>query len=66
MRRLLTILLAFGAILGAVRTSAQEPARLALLIGNKGYVTKIGPLKNPHNDVDIVAPRVSLCDVFHT
>ena len=28
-------------------TLAQEPARLALLIGNQGYTTKVGPLKNP-------------------
>ena len=30
---------------------AQEPPRLALLMGNQGYVSKVGPLKNPHNDV---------------
>jgi hypothetical protein len=33
---------------------AQEPARLALLIGNQGYTTKVGPLKNPHNDVRLI------------
>jgi hypothetical protein len=33
---------------------AQEPARLALLIGNQGYADKVGPLKNPHNDIAIV------------
>jgi uncharacterized caspase-like protein len=33
---------------------AQEPARLALLIGNQGYTQKVGPLKNPFNDVGLV------------
>jgi uncharacterized caspase-like protein len=33
---------------------AQEQAKLALLIGNKDYTTKVGPLNNPHNDVDLV------------
>src|SRR5262245_20070905 len=33
---------------------AQEAARLALLIGNQGYSTKVGRLKNPHNDVNLV------------
>ncbi|MFM9849790.1 MAG: caspase family protein [Hyphomicrobiaceae bacterium] len=27
---------------------------MALLIGNKGYTAKVGPLENPHNDVDLV------------
>jgi uncharacterized caspase-like protein len=33
---------------------AQEAARLALLIGNQGYHAKVGPLKNPHNDVTLI------------
>ena len=33
---------------------AQEPARLALLIGNQDYAAKVGALKNPHNDVRLV------------
>ena len=41
-------------IVFAVDASAQESARLALLIGNKGYSQKVGALKNPHNDVTIV------------
>ena len=39
--------------------AAQEPARLALLIGNQGYAKKVGPLKNPHNDVDLVAASLT-------
>jgi Caspase domain len=33
---------------------AEDAARLALLIGNQGYSAKIGPLKNPHNDINLV------------
>ena len=33
---------------------AQEPARLALLIGNQGYAAKVGALKNPHTDVALI------------
>ena len=28
-----------------------KPARVAILIGNKNYTAKVGPLINPHNDV---------------
>ena len=31
-----------------------EPARLALLIGNQGYTAKVGPLRNPRNDVNLI------------
>ncbi len=37
------------------REPAREPPRLALLIGNKAYTQKVGPLVNPHNDVELVA-----------
>jgi hypothetical protein len=33
---------------------AQAPARLALVVGNQGYSAKVGPLKNPHNDVNLI------------
>ncbi|MBX9925723.1 MAG: caspase family protein [Hyphomicrobiaceae bacterium] len=36
-------------------TARAEPARIALLIGNKGYAPQIGRLTNPHNDVDVMA-----------
>jgi hypothetical protein len=32
-------------------STALPEARLALLIGNQNYSAKVGPLKNPHNDV---------------
>ena len=47
---------AFAIVLLLLPTSlhAQEAARLALVIGNQGYSAKVGPLKNPHNDVNLI------------
>lgn len=47
--RLLVLLLAL-----AFPAEAQEPARLALLIGNEAYASEIGRLANPHNDVALL------------
>jgi uncharacterized caspase-like protein len=33
---------------------AQAEARIALLIGNQAYNPKVGPLKNPHDDIALV------------
>jgi uncharacterized caspase-like protein len=33
---------------------AQEPARLALVIGNQDYGAKVGPLKNPRSDAALI------------
>jgi len=44
----------FFLILSSSMVHAQQPARLALLIGNQGYSAKVGPLKNPHNDVHLI------------
>jgi caspase domain-containing protein len=33
---------------------AQAEQRLALLIGNQRYSSKIGPLKNPHADIALI------------
>ena len=35
-------------------SSALAQARVALMIGNQGYGEKIGPLKNPHQDIALV------------
>src|SRR5262245_42757654 len=43
----------FISILGGA-SSALAEARIALLIGNQGYSAKVGPLKNPHNDVNLI------------
>jgi esterase/lipase superfamily enzyme len=53
-RRLIILFLAFGLLSAATTTTAQEAARLALLVGNKGYASKVGILQNPHNDVDLI------------
>jgi esterase/lipase superfamily enzyme len=41
--------------LGLWHTSASADKRIALLIGNRGYQPGIGQLKNPHNDIELVA-----------
>ena len=48
MRRLQILLLALCTVLFASGSLAEEPVRLALLIGNEGYTGKIQALKNPH------------------
>ena len=35
-------------------SSANGQSRIALLIGNESYVSKVGPLKNPHNDIRVI------------
>ena len=59
MRRAMLALLVMIAAMTTSVSTAQEPARLALLIGNKGYTAKVGVLKNPHNDVDLVAASLT-------
>ena len=34
--------------------AAQQPARLALLIGNQKYASAVGPLRNPKQDVALI------------
>ena len=53
MHRLLAILVGLCLTFSAA-SSAQEPARLALLIANAKYGDNVGPLKNPYNDVALV------------
>jgi uncharacterized caspase-like protein len=52
--RPVVLLLVLGSVLATATAMAQEQPRLALLIGNKGYTANVGPLKNPHNDVDLI------------
>jgi uncharacterized caspase-like protein len=54
MGRLLFALFALIAVLATTSAMAQEPARLALLVGNGGYAPKVGQLKNPRNDVALI------------
>ncbi len=53
MRIISIILLIAGALLFTAR--AQEPARIALLIGNQSYEPSVGVLKNPHNDIALLS-----------
>ena len=43
----------------AAGAHAQEPARLALLIGNRDYDPSVGVLKNPHNDITLVGEALT-------
>ena len=45
---------AFLLVLLAGTAPATAQKRLALLIGNAGYLPAVGPLKNPHNDVALL------------
>jgi uncharacterized caspase-like protein len=55
MRLYLKLLVSATFVLSMWVSSAYADKRLALLIGNKNYAPLVGPLKNPHNDVDLVA-----------
>lgn len=47
-------LLAILLLLFVFASGAQAESRFALLIGNQAYNEKVGPLRNPHNDIDLV------------
>jgi len=59
MRRLQTVFLLLISLFVAGVSSGQEPVRLALVIGNKSYSQKVGPLKNPHHDVALVGAALA-------
>jgi uncharacterized caspase-like protein len=41
-------------LLALLPSVASAEARIALLIGNKGYSPKVGPLQNPFNDITLI------------
>ncbi|MEM9225402.1 MAG: caspase family protein, partial [Pseudomonadota bacterium] len=45
----------FGVALASVVEAQADDGRVALLIGNEDYPAEVGPLQNPHEDVDRVA-----------
>ena len=59
MHRLLFSLIAIASLIAAATSSAQEPQRIALVIGNQGYHPSVGALKNPHNDIALVASALT-------
>src|SRR4029078_6288165 len=59
MRVLSTGILALVFALGLRVPQALCEGRFALLIGNQAYDAKVGPLKNPHNDVDLIAEALA-------
>src|SRR5262245_2734826 len=42
-----------------LHSSALAEKRIALLIGNQGYATEVGPLKNPHKDIRLVGAALA-------
>src|SRR5215468_148315 len=40
-------------------SAARAEKRIALLIGNKDYAQAVGPLKNPHKDIAVVAKALT-------
>jgi hypothetical protein len=48
------VLCAASIWLGALIQVAHAESRFALLIGNQNYSHNVGPLKNPHNDIELV------------
>ena len=54
MRRWPLLILALLPLLAVVPSAAQQPVKLALVIGNLKYKPDVGPLKNPYNDIRIV------------
>jgi uncharacterized caspase-like protein len=59
MFRLVIAIFMLGAVWPVSNAMAQEPARLALLIGNSDYTQKVGPLKNALNDVALVGAALN-------
>lgn len=59
MRLLAILALVFASLVAVVPAMAQEAARFALLIGNKSYSREVGPLVNPHNDVDLLNGKLA-------
>ncbi len=54
MHRLLALLGLAVALVASLPDEVQAQARIALLIGNQKYNDRVGPLRNPHNDVALV------------
>jgi hypothetical protein len=51
---LVAVALPFLIFSAAQAAHAQSPGRIALLIGNQGYVSAVGPLKKTHDDIKVV------------
>ena len=48
---------AFALLLMFVSPVAHAEARFALLVGNQSYDASVGVLRNPHNDIALMATR---------
>jgi hypothetical protein len=54
MRKFLMVVIVAAIAMLTFRGTARSEERVALLIGNKGYNSNVGILRNPHNDVDVL------------
>ena len=59
MRHVVIIVAFLTALLAQPAVAQTQPQRLALLIGNKAYTAKVGALRNPHSDVDLVGAALT-------
>src|SRR5215813_15450191 len=48
------VVVAIGLLLLPTAAFSQAEKRVALLIGNQGYADTVGPLQNPHKDIELV------------
>jgi len=60
MRRFGWVALALVFFMLAGVPAARAEKRIALLIGNQAYNPRVGSLKNPHTDVEIVGASLKL------
>ena len=58
MARLVSYLLLLS-LFAPLNAAAQQPARLALLIGNQNYAPNVGLLKNPRQDVALIGTSLT-------
>ena len=58
MRSVFRLLLFAALVVGFADGALSQEKRFALLIGNQSYAPAVGVLKNPHNDIRLVASKL--------
>ncbi len=53
------VLLGMALLAAAPAHAQQQPAKIALLIGNQGYDRSVGELTNPHNDIAVIGAALA-------
>ena len=57
--RFAVVIFILATFVGVPASLAQQPTRLALLVGNQRYSEKVGPLRDPHKDIALVGNALS-------